>query len=157
MSKKLARVLAVVLAAALVITLVGCSGNTSTNTTAATTAAATTAAGTTAAATTAAATTAADTTAATTAPASADAVHIRWVGAEYGAVDEDAPIKLAVEERFNVDFELIYIESTTYAEQMGLLFASDDVPDAFHARSVTIYNEWVNQEMLAQFSLDQVK
>ena len=157
MSKKLARVLAVVLAAALVITLVGCSGNTSTNTTAATTAAATTAAGTTAAATTAAATTAADTTAATTAPASADAVHIRWVGAEYGAVDEDAPIKLAVEERFNVDFELIYIESTTYAEQMGLLFASDDVPDAFHARSVTIYNEWVNQEMLAQFTLDQVK
>lgn len=168
MSKKLTKVLSVILAAAFILTLAACSTNNGKDTTAATTAAATTAAATTAAATTAAATTAAATTAAattaaattaaaTTAPATADRVKIRWVGAEYGPVDENAPVKKIVEDRFGVELELIYVEATTYAEQMGLKFASKDIPDMFHARSPVIYREWVSQEVLCPLDLDTIK
>lgn len=77
-------------------------------------------------------------------------ITLRWVGAEYGPVADDAPVVKMVEEKFNVTIEPVYIEASKKAELLGLMFASNDVPDIWSAPTMIAYREWARQEVLAK-------
>mgnify|MGYP000845558514 CR=1 FL=1 len=84
--------------------------------------------------------------------ANEEPMTLNWTGAEYGPVNEDAPIKKFFEEKFNVKFNLTYVEASKYEEIMNLRFASNDIPDVFNAKNVTMLTTWANQDLLAEVS-----
>lgn len=53
----------------------------------------------------------------------------RMVMRNFGPWDEDAEMVARWEEEYNVDFDLVYVEDSSAADQINLMVASGDVPD----------------------------
>ena len=124
---KTSRIIALILAAALLIGLMaGCAAEKSAQTTAATTAAAastTTAAGTTAAKTTAA------TQAATTAPPAATKIEFTYLGWNMGELEEGGYVETIIEEKLgDIDLHPVKVQLSD-KEAVDLLLASGNAPD----------------------------
>ncbi|NSW90426.1 MAG: ABC transporter substrate-binding protein [Firmicutes bacterium] len=75
---------------------------------------------------------------------------IDWNGLQYGPVKDDAPVKKILEEKFNVKFNMIYVDRSKYLELMNLKFANNEIPDVFTALNVNTLIQWVDQDLLAE-------
>ena len=62
-------------------------------------------------------------------------ITLDWLTYQYGPVDENAPIKKFVEEKFNVKLNIWYLDVTKREELLGPKLAAGEIPDF-----MTVYN-----------------
>ena len=84
-------------------------------------------------------------------------ITIDWNGLQYGSVKDDAPIKKIMEEKFNVKFNMIYVDTSKYEELMNLRFANNEIPDVFTAKNINMLTNWANQDLLAEIPEATIK
>jgi len=69
-------------------------------------------------------------------------------------VDPNGPIIQYLEDRFNVDLQVVDVESSKYTEIMNLKFASGEIPDYFKVSGYSNLHKYVSQDILAEIPLD---
>lgn len=73
-----------------------------------------------------------------------------------GPVSEDNYFVRTVNERFNIDLELLWFERDTYEQQLGVKLASGEIPDfwpRWKVNAITLYD----QGILASFQIADIK
>ncbi len=72
-----------------------------------------------------------------------------------GPIDEDGAIIKYFEEMYDVDFDIWYVERSSYSELMGIKFASGEIPDMMNNSS--LFTTWVEQGILAAIPEEVLK
>lgn len=75
----------------------------------------------------------------------------------FGPVDEDGFMLKQWEEKFNVDLDMWYIDSTKFDEVFNLKLASNEIPDVIQARGISQFNKYYEQQVLAEVPMDAVE
>jgi putative aldouronate transport system substrate-binding protein len=58
-------------------------------------------------------------------------MNLSWMAYQTKPVDQDAYLIKLVEDKFNVDIDLVNVDNTKFDEIMGIKFASGEIPDRF--------------------------
>ena len=75
---------------------------------------------------------------------------IEWLGANIFEVPEDAPIKKWMEEKYNVQFNLWFIDPKNKAELFNLKLASNEIPDIWMEQNRTEVARLAKQGIIAE-------
>lgn len=85
-----------------------------------------------------------------------DVMVIDWVPQNDNPVDENSPVKLALEEKFGVKFNFIYLDRSKEAELMNIRIASKQIPDVMR-KSVVQAKGFVDQGVISEIPEELIK
>lgn len=83
-------------------------------------------------------------------------VTLEWLTYQYGPVDEDAPVKKKLEEKFNVKFNIWYIDVNKREELLGTKLASGQIPDFMTVYSDSDLLKFTNQGIVQPITEQEV-
>lgn len=83
---------------------------------------------------------------------------LEWCINELNApVDEDAPIKLLLEERYNVKFNVWYADRSNREELLNIRFASGEFPDIMTTNNAVATANYAGQGLLAELPISVIE
>lgn len=81
-----------------------------------------------------------------------------WCVGELNApVDDDAPVKQLLEERYNVKFNIWYVDRSKRDELLTIRFTSGDFPDILSTSGAVATASYYNQGLLAELPVDLIE
>jgi len=84
-------------------------------------------------------------------------VTLEWLTYQYGVVDDDAPVKKMLEEKFNVKFNIWYIDVTKREELLGTRLASGQIPDFMTVYSDADLLKFYEQGIIQGLSSEEIE
>ncbi|RAV14164.1 extracellular solute-binding protein [Paenibacillus contaminans] len=91
------------------------------------------------------------------APKADKTYKISWVTGQSQPVDANAEMIKYWEEKLKIDLDVWNIESTKYADLLGLKFASGEIPDRMLLSGFSNLQKYASQDILAEIPLDMLK
>ena len=70
---------------------------------------------------------------------------------------EDGEIKKHIEEKYNVNLDLWYIEGTNWNDVLAVRFASKEIPDYLEVQGFQTLGKYVEEEILAEIDVNMLK
>lgn len=70
---------------------------------------------------------------------------------------EDGEIKKHLEDKYNVNLDIWYIESSNWHDMLSVRFASNEVPDYLEVKGLDTLSKYVEQDLLAEIDVDMLK
>lgn len=89
--------------------------------------------------------------------AEGERMTIDWLMYCDGPMDENSPVELYIEEMFDVDLNVWYIERSKWDELLNIRIATGEVPDVFVSTSSKAFYNYVNQNVLAEVSEEKIR
>ncbi|GAB2697107.1 extracellular solute-binding protein [Paenibacillus thermoaerophilus] len=84
------------------------------------------------------------------------AITLEWLTYQYGPVDETAPVKKLLEEKFNVKFNIWYIDVTKKDELLGTKLAAGEIPDLMTVYSDVDLQKFYDQGITTTFTEEEL-
>ncbi len=82
-------------------------------------------------------------------------VKIVWAAGQTNAeVDPESDIVKAVEERYNCEFEIWYIDNSNFEEEMNVRLAAGEIPDVIRLKNKENLPSYVNQGLLGEVPIE---
>jgi putative aldouronate transport system substrate-binding protein len=81
---------------------------------------------------------------------------LEWLTYQYGPVDDDAPAKKMLEERFNVKFNIWYIDVTKRDELLGVRLAAGEIPDFMTVYSSADLVKFLEQGIITGYTEEEL-
>jgi putative aldouronate transport system substrate-binding protein len=78
-------------------------------------------------------------------------------GYQFVPVDKDAEILKYWMDKFNVELKPVEIDIGKYDEILNLKFASGEIPDVLRPKTLSNFQKYVSQDLLAEIPLDVLK
>jgi len=83
-------------------------------------------------------------------------VTLEWLTYQYGQVDDNAPAKKMLEEKFNVTFNIWYIDVTKRDELLGVRLAAGDIPDFMTVYSSADLVKFMEQGIITGYTEEEL-
>jgi hypothetical protein len=84
-------------------------------------------------------------------------VTLEWLTYQYGPVDENAPIKKFVEEKFNVKLNIWYMDVTKRQELLGAKLAGGEIPDFMTIYSSADLKRFYDEGITISFTQEELE
>lgn len=81
-------------------------------------------------------------------------ITINWMPQNDKPMDEDSPVTAALEKRFNVKLNYVYMDRNKEIELLNVRIASGDIPDVMRLASDDRYRNFIDQGALAEIPED---
>lgn len=81
-------------------------------------------------------------------------MEIKWLPQCDSPINEDSPVIAALEEKFGVKFNFVYLDRTKQTELLNVRIASLDIPDVFRVQESTSFNTYSTQGVLSEIPDD---
>lgn len=81
---------------------------------------------------------------------------LEWLTYQYGAVDPDAKVKKMLEELFNVEFNIWYMDVTKRQELLGAKLAAGDIPDFMTVYSSADLRKFLDQGIIVGYTEEEL-
>lgn len=88
---------------------------------------------------------------------SKELITINWMPQNDKPMDETSPVTAAIEKRFNVKLNYIYLDRNKETELLNVRIASGDIPDVMRMSTDDRYRTFIDQGALAQIPEDLLK
>lgn len=83
-------------------------------------------------------------------------ITLEWLTYQYGPVDDDAPNKKLLEEKFNVKFNIWYLDVTKREELLGVKLAGGQYPDFMTVYSGADLQKFFDQNVTVGFTEEEL-
>ena len=89
--------------------------------------------------------------------AKGEKMTIDWLMYCDGPMDQNSPVEKYMEDLFNVDFNVWYVERSKWDELLNIRIATGEIPDVFVTTSSKSFYNYVNQDILAEVSEEKIR
>ena len=93
-----------------------------------------------------------------TAKNSDEKISIRWLGIPYFiSTEEGSYAEKCIEEKFNVEIDPVFINSTAYTQKLPIQMSSGDIPDLVYLLDPQDVQNYENQEFIMEVPYEKIK
>lgn len=83
-------------------------------------------------------------------------IALEWLTYQYGPVDDNAPVKKLVEDKFNVKLNIWYMDVTKREELLGAKIAGGQIPDLMTVYSLADMKKFADQGITVGFTEEEI-